>query len=213
MDADTCFESVFIGEEIVAKYRYGNCVGLFQTVSILTNLRILTRWQSGLCRFCSRSTYSSIVLHSIHRIDECASHPHPWMATFKIFLFASIFSLIPFIGLVDDKSNIIWMGILWGIITIITGVVLAYTFTSCMHRYVNLQGTFGKLTLQLPRNSSRELVAHISEMIYHRKMRRILPQAKWSQQTSLPVTTTSTPVYYTESEKRSKRNSREHLLQ
>ena len=214
MDVDTIFPPVSIGEEIQAKYRYSRHCGLFQTVSTLTNLRLLIRWRSGCCSFCSRSAYSSISLQSIHRVDEFVSHPRSFMIIILILLVSSGFGALVFIGLVDGRGGQYrWMVPLWVINFLVTIAALAYLCLSCRRRYVKLQGTFGTLILQLTKDSSRELVGRINEMIYHRKMKRTLQQVKWYYQTNLSVISSPVPLYYTESEKRTSRNRMQYLPQ
>ncbi|CAF1199488.1 unnamed protein product [Adineta steineri] len=85
MDNDTVFPALSGGEIIVGKYRGTDHSRMTKAVVILTNFRLLIRWQRTICGCFTRSSYSSIRLNSIDRIDDMRSDPSSFGSETIIF--------------------------------------------------------------------------------------------------------------------------------
>jgi hypothetical protein len=200
MDDDIIFPAVSIGEEILSKYRDSTFCGQLQVIITLTNLRLLIRWRFNTCIFFSRSYYSSINLHSIHRVDEISSNPS-YLLLFTLLIFFISGCEYFLFGIINGGSPaMIIIGLLLIIGSITVGVLVFFIYK---RKYIHLKGTFGAIVLKLSIESARELEARLSELIYHRKMKRTLQQIKWQLQSHFSSSVLpSTPVYYNENEKR-----------
>lgn len=175
MDDDTIFPAVSLGEEVISKYRDSLFCGQLEMIIILTNLRLLIRWKLTSCGCFSRSSYSSINLHSIHRIDEIPSNPSSLLISILLITFIAGFTAT-IVGLtISSGDAIVIIGALL-MIGSITGIVLL--FVLYQRKYIKLKGTFGTTLLRFSVDVARELETTLSEMIYHRKMKRTLQEIK-----------------------------------
>ena len=112
MDTDTIFPILTNDERIVGKYRNNSRRKGIEFIAILTNQRLLTRSKQTICCRYHRSSYSAILLESIHRIVE-----HPIRSNILLYLVLWIICfLIAIVGIavsvfIAKKESIRIMGV------------------------------------------------------------------------------------------------------
>jgi hypothetical protein len=187
MDPDTIFPALSLGEEVLNKYQDSGFCGRLKLIILLTNFRLLIRWEFISCGSFSPSYYSSINLRSIHRIDNTPSSSNVLMMLPLIVIFSGGFSMF-FIGIMLSIKINSALFITFGILLMIaSSVAFVLLFIVHKRKCIQLKGTFGTAILKFPEDIARELVGRLSEMIYHRKMKRTLQQIKHQQQPSAPI--------------------------
>lgn len=194
MDSDTIFPALTFGEQIIGKYRWSTCSGKTETISIITNLRLLVRWrQSFFCCF-HQSTYSAIALSSITRVDEARPARNLFIASGFLLVLGIIL-----IAIATSPAN--FLGII-GIICIVSCIIpfIVHLILS-RRKYITLKGNFGSIMLTFSKQDAREFEARISEMIYR-------VQLKPSEQQRTNELQPSTHIFSTMKEKKTSSTGR-----
>jgi hypothetical protein len=200
MDEDTIFPALSIGEHIVGKYTHSECSSILQTTIILTNHRLLIRRKYTVL-FCSpRSSYTSIALDSIERVDE---EPAYASLKFVLTMFTTFFISIVLLSLgIQLRIIILTIVAVFGLVLPIVGLVLNYLLEN--NHLMLLYGTFGSETLKLPEALLRELEGKLIEMSYQR-------QSSSTSQPSTPSQPRGSAPYFAASGKNNFTNGEQRL--
>ena len=167
MDSDTIFPGLSFGEQLVQKYEDATLFGRLSVVILLTNYRLLVRWQVISCGFFSPSYHSSINLYSIQKIDHSPTSPNA-ILVLPLFIIFSISWLMIFVGELLSVSATLF--IIFGVLLILLSIIVFVLLFVVQKRYfIQLRGTFGIAILKLTENTARELEGRLNEMIYQRK--------------------------------------------
>ena len=168
MDSDTIFPGLSFGEQLVQKYEDATLFGRLSVVILLTNYRLLVRWQVISCGFFSPSYHSSINLYSIQKIDHSPTSPNA-ILVLPLFIIFSISWLMIFVGELLSVSATLF--IIFGVLLILLSIIVFVLLFVVQKRYfIQLRGTFGIAILKLTENTARELEGQLNEMIYQRKL-------------------------------------------
>lgn len=166
MDEDTIFTPLSGGEQILGKYVHSECRTTVQTIVILTNYRLLIRRKYTLCGWSNRSSYKSINLDSIDRVDEePASSSIAFVATMLAILFISLIQLAFGIQLRITILNILAP---FGIVLPIIGLILRCVLDK--NNLILLYGTFGREAFKLDQTLSRDLEGKLIEMSFQTRL-------------------------------------------
>ncbi|CAF1435427.1 unnamed protein product [Adineta steineri] len=165
MDNDTVFPALSGDEIIVGKYRGTDHSRMTKAIVILTNYRLLIRWQGTICGCFTRSSYSSIRLDSIDRIDDMRSDASLAIFFMIFVLVAGIISMIyGFVfGLISFQS-------LGTLVTIVDVVIFIFLWCSNQNRYITFKGSFGSETIIFQKTIANEFEERLSEMIHQRSI-------------------------------------------
>ncbi|CAF1423495.1 unnamed protein product, partial [Adineta ricciae] len=164
MDNDTRFPALSGGEVIVGKYRGRERSQLNKAIVIVTNFRLLIRWKATICGCVNRSSYSSIILDSIDRIDETRLDEKLTFLSITVLLVGIISCIYGFIYETQ------WLRPL-GITFIVFGMVLVVCLWSLSKRKcITLRGTFGLKRVMFKTVIAREFAGQLSEMIHQRRI-------------------------------------------
>ncbi|CAF0911098.1 unnamed protein product [Adineta steineri] len=180
MDNDTIFPDLSADERIVGKYMGAERSQVKKVIVILTNFRILIRWKEMICCCFARSSYSSIRLNSIDRIDDTRSNEN-----LTIFFICMLLGGIPSIicGFIFKLTWLIPVGI---IITIV-GVLIFISAWFCKKKqYITLKGSFGSETIIFEKTIAREFEGQLSKMIHQRSIQYFIEQSEHDGSRSLP---------------------------
>jgi hypothetical protein len=166
MHDDTIFPALPYGENILGKYTYSECNSNLQTIIILTNTRLLIRRKHTICCCSTRSSYTSIALDSIDRVDE---EPANTSTQFSLTMLTIFFiSIVAFISGIQFEIIILIIVAAFGVVLSILALVLRY-FLDNKHLIV-LYGTFGSETIKLDQSLARDLEGKLLEMCYQTKL-------------------------------------------
>jgi hypothetical protein len=162
MDGDTIFPALPDGERIIDKYEYSDCCSCLRVITILTNLRLLICRRYTTCVCCTRSSYTSIGLDSIERVDE-----EPANARYR-YVFGLIFLLLSGITLLANGALLIYYPlIIAGVIPIVLFVIIVILlFIFEKNVLITLTGTFGRDSLKLSKSRARQLEGQLIEMCF-----------------------------------------------
>ena len=172
MDHDTCFPAMSQDERIVDKFRHRPSCGTSEFIAIVTNHRLLTRSkQTGRC--CRQhSSYSSISLESIHRIDEQRVYRNVsiYLILWTVFLLTGIGGVLASIFLAEDRRMRI-LGIALSAVPLFltTLVVFGCMICSSKRKLIELRGTFGSSKMIFAKPQGRAFAAVLSERIAQAK--------------------------------------------
>ena len=161
MQSDTIFPPLSIGEIVVDRYQFDDLCSFDQTTVLLTNYRVLIRWTSRFCLCFRQSSHSAIALNSIFHVGETRL---PLKLIFVLLWLLFIPFALSIFGFIIQS---IPMGISFLVVTIVIGITLGfYMYYLRKLRFVNLQGTFGSVTIKLHKNTARRCEAVLSEAAY-----------------------------------------------
>ncbi|CAF4175868.1 unnamed protein product, partial [Adineta steineri] len=168
MDIDTIFPSLSCGESVLGKkYRHSECCSSVETICILTKYRLLIRWKESFCLCLHQSSYSSIDLNSISRIDET----RPSRYYFIYCLISMIISFILIICGIVAGSILRVALIIIGVIFLVKAAFWALWFYFFLkNKYVTIIGGCGRITLKFEKSIAREFEAKLNELVYMTKM-------------------------------------------
>jgi len=171
MDDDTIFPALSGGETIMGKYRGVERSQVTKAIIIVTNFRLLIRWKGTICGCFTRSSYSSIILDSIDRIDH--TRPNKDLEIFSIFLLlGGLASLI--CRFIVEQNWLLPLGI---IVTILAVVAFVAAILSNKKKIITLKGSFGSETVILEKTIAMEFEGQLSEMIHQRRTQRFIAQS------------------------------------
>ncbi|CAF0985625.1 unnamed protein product [Adineta steineri] len=185
MDSDTVFPGLSDDERIVGKYTGAESSQVKKVIVILTNFRILIRWKEMVCGCFAHSSYSSIRLDSIDRIDDTRSNEN--LTIFFVFmLLAGIPSII--CGFVFKLTWLISVGIIFTIF----GVLIFISACFCnKKKYITLKGSFGSETIIFEKTIAREFEGQLSKMIHQRSIQCLIEQTDHNGSRLLPESSAS----------------------
>ncbi|CAF1022980.1 unnamed protein product [Didymodactylos carnosus] len=158
------------GEQVLGKYSYFNCWSKMETILILSNIRILTRYRqrTGCCGH--RSQYNSIQLDTISMVVE-----NPQSVSSAVIL-GNLFVLIA--GLVAVVAGAILGGIprtlllVIGIITTVGTIIGLLYMLLHKVKLLTVKGDFGSVSWVLEKDKSRDVCSKLPELIYQLKGQR-----------------------------------------
>ncbi|CAF0828263.1 unnamed protein product [Adineta ricciae] len=163
MDNDTTFPALFGGEIIVSKYEGYERSQMKKAIVILTNVRLLIRWEEMLSSYFRRYSYSSIILDSIDRIDEARQNENlPILAILTLLtgLISDIFGFTYVLEYIQPTSTAL----------VIIGVIMFVFLWYCRKKQcITMKGTFGLETIVFEKAIAGEFFNQLSEMILQRR--------------------------------------------
>lgn len=165
MDEDTIFPALSIGEHLVGKYTHSQCNSSLYTSIILTNHRLLIHRKYTIFGCSNRSSYASIALDSIERVDE-----EPANASLKfVMTMLTIFFISIVVLSLGIELRIIILDIVAAFGLVLPIIALIWRYLTEKNYLILLYGTFGSETLKLPQQTIRELEGKLIEMSYQRQ--------------------------------------------
>ncbi|UJR29690.1 hypothetical protein I4U23_017238 [Adineta vaga] len=164
MDTDTIFSALSGGETIVGKYRGSDRSNMMKAIIVLTNYRLLIRWKGTTCLCFTRSSYSSIILDSIDRIDDMRPNEE----------FGIIMILVLLAGIASTTCGFLveqpWLRPGGIIVIIFALLVLLCLWFGNKKKYITLKGSFGSETMIFEKTIANEFEQQLSEMIHQRRI-------------------------------------------
>jgi len=194
MDEDTIFPALSGGELILGKYVHSECRMNLQTIVILTNYRLLIRRKYTIVGCIPRSSYTSINLDTIDRVDE-----EPANSSIRfVFTMLTMISISIILLAFDIQLKIIVLNIITPIVIVLSIVTLIWRYLTDKHYLLVVCGSFGSETFKLNRELSRDLEGKLIEMSFQTRLYfSHSNNGKPSQQTlpSAPRSTSDTQPY------------------
>ena len=175
MDHDTCFPLLSSDEQIVDKFRHRPACSTSEFIAIVTNHRLLNR-SKRTGHFCCRqhSSYSSISLESIHRIDEERVYRDVsiYLILWTVFLLTGIGGVLTSIFLAKDRQMRI-LGIALSAVPLFLTTLLVFGCLVCSskRKLIELRGTFGSSKMIFAKPEGRAFAAVLSERVAQAKAR------------------------------------------
>ncbi|CAF1420284.1 unnamed protein product [Adineta ricciae] len=170
MDNDTSFPALSDSEIIVGKYEGHERSQLNKAIVIVTNFRLLIRWKATICGCFNRSSYSSIILDSIDRIDETRLEENLTFLSISILLVGIISCIC---GFIYETQWLRPLGITFIVFSMVLVVCL---WNSNKKRYITLKGTFGLETVMFKTAIAREFAGQLTKMIHQRRTQYFVEQ-------------------------------------
>ncbi|CAF0828208.1 unnamed protein product [Adineta ricciae] len=171
MDNDTIFPALSESEMIMGKYRGADRSQMKRAIAILTNFRLLIRWKGMTCGCFTHSSYSSIMIDSIDRIDDARLQETAGIFVMIFLLLGGIGLIIG--GFVYKATQLFSMGI-GGIII---GVLILIVFCcGNKYKYITFKGPFGSETIVFEKSTANEFEIRLSKMVHQRRMHRFIEQ-------------------------------------
>ena len=175
MDKDTCFPPLSPDERIVDKFRHRPTCSTSEFIAIVTNHRLLTRSKrTGHCCCRQHSSYSSISLESIHRVDEERLYRNVsiYLILWTVFLLTGVGGVLASIFLAKDPQMRI-LGIALSAVPVFLTTLLVFACLACpsKRKLIELKGTFGSSKLIFAKPEGRAFAAVLSERVARAKAR------------------------------------------
>lgn len=174
MSSHKAFPLLNNGEKIIDQYTHNAICQHTISTATLTDQRLLLGSRKTLCCCIHRSSYKSISLESIDRIDENpqGSPKLAFTVIWLLFLLACTAGILLSIFFIDGDTTLrLIIIIISGVVFVLVDLILLIVLCCCFKRKrLQVNGSFGSVNFLLSKNKARSFEETISEEISRAKL-------------------------------------------